>query len=513
MRNRLLRAFRSRSFTATRETHMTYILALDQGTSSSRALVFDAKCRVVGVEQREFRQHFPQTGWVEHDPQEIWESQMTVARAVLQNSGIVAKQISAIGITNQRETTVIWERETGRPVYNALVWQDRRTAKLCKQWREAHGSEITAKTGLVVDAYFSASKIAWILDNVDGLRERAERGELAFGTVDSWLVWNLTEGRSHVTDTSNASRTMMFNIETLSWDQELLGYFGIPESLLPTVVDSSGEVDSTTLLGGSIPIAGIAGDQQSALFGQRCFSAGLSKNTYGTGCFMLMNTGKERRYSNNQLLSTVAWTIGGETHYALEGSVFIGGAAVGWLRDGLELFENSSDIEPLAASVPDSDGVFFVPAFNGLGTPHWDHNARGLIIGLTRGTTKAHLARATIESIAYQVAELVDAMQRDSGLRLHELRVDGGAAANNLLLQFQSDLVQAPVVRPQNTETTALGAGLLAGLAVGFYPSLEKLATDETWEREFEPAIEADEAKAKMTRWKRAVERSKHWID
>lgn len=492
---------------------MSYILALDQGTSSSRALLFDTDCRVVGVEQREFKQHYPKPGWVEHDPMEIWESQLEVARALLKKTEVRAEEIRAVGITNQRETTVLWDRADGKPVYNAIVWQDRRTAALCKEWKESHGSEITTKTGLVVDSYFSASKIAWLLDNVEGLRERAERGEIAFGTVDSWLVWKLTEGRRHVTDTSNASRTMCFNIETIQWDKELLKYFKIPEAILPEVVDSSGEVGTTTLFGGSIPIAGIAGDQQSALFGQKCFTAGLSKNTYGTGCFMLMNTGTERRYSNNQLLSTVAWTIGGKTHYALEGSVFIGGAAVGWLRDGLGIIENSSDVEALAESVSDSGGVYFVPAFNGLGTPHWDQDARGLIVGLTRGTTRAHLARATLEGIAFQVAELVEAMHRDSGIGLHELRVDGGAAANNLLMQVQSDLVQAPVVRPENTETTALGACLLAGLAVGVFPSLEKLAGVQTWERVFEPQAAPEQAQSRMRQWKRAVERSKQWIE
>lgn len=490
---------------------MTYILALDQGTSSSRALLFDADGRPAGVEQKEFRQHYPQPGWVEHDPAEIWESQLTVARDLLSKAGVAPDQLKAIGITNQRETTVLWDRATGKPVHNAIVWQDRRTAAICKDWKEKYGSEITAKTGLVVDAYFSASKIAWMLDQVPGLRARAEAGEIAFGTVDSWLIWNLTGGECHVTDTSNASRTMLFNIDSMKWDQELLKAFGIPESLLPTVVDSSGVVGQSTIFGGSVPIAGIAGDQQSALFGQRCFSPGLSKNTYGTGCFMLMNTGTERRYSNNQLLSTVAWTIGGQTHYALEGSVFIGGAAVGWLRDGLGIIENSAEVEELAASVPDSDGVLFVPAFNGLGTPHWDQDARGLLIGLTRGTTRAHIARATLEAIAFQVTELVESMQKDSGLRLKELRVDGGASANDLLMQTQADLVEAPVVRPHNTETTALGAALLAGLAVGFYPSLEGLAGDDQWEKQFDPQLEAGQVATRMGLWKRAVERAKHW--
>lgn len=492
---------------------MSQILALDQGTSSSRALLFDAEGRPQDVAQKEFTQIYPHPGWVEHDPEEIWQSQLEVTRQLFLRGNLDPQEVKAIGITNQRETTILWDRSTGKPVHNALVWQDRRTASMCKGWKEEYGSEISAKTGLVVDAYFSASKIAWLLNNVEGLRARAERGEIAFGTVDTWLIWNLTEGASHVTDTSNASRTMMFNIDTLSWDEELLSYFNIPEAILPKVVDSSGVVGHTTLFGGKIPIAGIAGDQQSALFGQRCFAPGLSKNTYGTGCFMLMNTGTERQYSNNQLLSTVAWTVNGETHYALEGSVFIGGAAVGWLRDGLGVIESSDQVEALAAGVEDSGGLFFVPAFNGLGTPHWDQDARGLMIGLTRGTTKAHLARATLEAIAFQVADLVDSMKRDSGLSLHELRVDGGAAVNNLLMQIQSDLVQAPVVRPKNTETTALGAALLAGLAVGLYPSMDTLAKADKTDREFHPGISSEQASARIAQWNRAVERSKQWAE
>jgi glycerol kinase len=488
-----------------------YILALDQGTSSSRALLFSGQGEVAALSQKEFTQHYPQPGWVEHDPLEIWDSQLQVARQALAESGANPDQVKAIGITNQRETTVMWDRKTGEPVFNAIVWQDRRTSEICKSWKSHFGAEITNKTGLVVDAYFSASKIAWLLDNVEGLRARADAGDIAFGTVDSWLIWKLTEGRVHVTDTSNASRTMLYNIDRLEWDEDILKELNIPKSILPKVVGSSEVIGATTLFGGSIPIAGIAGDQQSALFGQRCFGAGMSKNTYGTGCFMLLNTGQERRYSNNQLLSTVAWTIGGETTYALEGSVFIGGAAVGWLRDGLEMIESSGDVESLAEQVSDNGGVYFVPAFNGLGTPHWDQDARGLLIGLTRGTTRAHIARATLEAIAFQVADLATAMQKDSGLELSELRVDGGAANNNLLMQFQSDLLGAPVARPRNTETTALGAALLAGLAVGFYPDMASLSEQENPEREFQPGRSTEQVQAVRSQWNRAVERSKGW--
>jgi glycerol kinase len=492
---------------------MSYILALDQGTSSSRAVVFDQSGDVVGVSQKEFTQIYPQPGWVEHDPEEIWQSQLEVARKVLADNKISADELRAIGITNQRETTILWDRETGKPVFNALVWQDRRTSTICKEWKTYYGREITAKTGLVVDAYFSASKIAWLLENVEGLRARAEKGEIAFGTVDTWLIWKLTNGTRHVTDSSNASRTMLFNIDDLEWDDELLEHFNIPRAILPVVVASSEVVGETSALGGSVPIAGIAGDQQSALFGQRCFSPGLCKNTYGTGCFMLMNTGTERQFSNNQLLSTVAWTVGGETHYALEGSVFIGGAAVGWLRDGLNLIENSSDVEELARTVEDNGGVYFVPAFNGLGTPHWDQDARGLLIGLTRGTTRGHIARATLEAIALQVADLVDAMKKDSGLSLQELRVDGGASANDLLLQIQADILGVSVVRPRNTETTALGAALLAGLAVDFFPSLEAIAPVERPDRKFVPERAESDITAQLKQWHRAVERAKAWTE
>lgn len=487
------------------------ILALDQGTSSSRALLFDQAAQVKGVSQKEFTQIYPQPGWVEHDPEEIWQSQLEVAQKALKDSGVAPSEIKGIGITNQRETTLIWDRQTGKAVFNALVWQDRRTSGLCKEWKASHGEAITKKTGLVVDAYFSASKIRWVLDNVDGVRERAERGELAFGTVDTWLIWRLTEGRSHLTDSSNASRTMLYNIDRCEWDDELLSLFNIPRSLLPEVVASSGEFGETTLFGGSIPITGVAGDQQSALFGQRCHSPGLSKNTYGTGCFMLLNTGDQRRHSENQLLSTVAWTRDGKTEYALEGSVFIGGAAVSWLRDGLGLIKSSAEIEALASGVTDSDGVYFVPAFNGLGTPHWDQDARGTIVGLTRGTNRGHIARATLEAIAFQVADVLEAMEKDASLKLQQLRVDGGAAANDLLMQIQSDLLQVPVVRPVNTETTALGAAYLAGLAVGFFRDLDQLAEFEKIDRVFKPVRSAEQVAELKSGWQRAVGRSREW--
>lgn len=490
---------------------MTYILSLDQGTSSSRALLFDAKARVVGLAQREFRQIYPQPGWVEHDPEEIWSSQLAVAHEALAQAEVRPEEVRGIGITNQRETTVVWDRKTGQPVTNAIVWQDRRTSRLCKTWKAERGEMITRRTGLVVDSYFSASKLAWILDNVEGARQRAEAGELCFGTVDSWLIHKLTQGKAHLTDPSNASRTMLYDIERGHWDQELLDCFRIPESMLPRVVPSQGVFAETTVLGGTIPLAGIAGDQQAALFGQFCHQPGYSKNTYGTGCFMLLHTGSERRRSENQLLSTVAWGREGETSYALEGSVFIGGAAVGWLRDGLGIISSSAEVEPLARSVGSSDGVVFVPAFNGLGTPYWDQDARGTILGLTRGTGRAHIARATLEAIAFQVADLMEAMQKDAGIELRALRVDGGAAANDLLMQIQADLLQAPVVRPKNTETTALGAALLAGLAVGLYPDLDYLSQCDEVERVFEPQEGQARADERRQLWRRAVERSREW--
>jgi len=493
---------------------MPYILALDQGTTSSRAIVFDHDGAVRGVAQKEFAQIFPQTGWVEHDPQEIWASQIGVAVEALGRAQIRPQDIAAVGITNQRETTVVWDRKTGAPIHNAIVWQDRRTADYCERLKaEGAGETIQAKTGLLIDAYFSASKIHWLLDHVPGARARAEAGELAFGTVDSWLVWKLTNQACHVTDVSNASRTMLFNIHTLQWDDELLRLFNVPASLLPEVRSSSevyGRV-STTLGIENVPIAGIAGDQQAALFGQMCREPGMSKNTYGTGCFLLQNIGTTPTRSRQQLVTTVAWQIGGRTDYALEGSVFIGGAVVQWIRDGLGLVRTAADIEPLAAGVPDNGGVYLVPAFAGLGAPHWDPYARGTIVGITRGTTAGHIARAALESIGYQVADLLDAMAADAGIALTELRVDGGAASNNTLMQFQADLLGVPVVRPAVTETTALGAAYLAGLAVGFWPSTDAITGQWKVDRRFEPNMPRPAAGALRERWTAALERSKGW--
>jgi glycerol kinase len=493
---------------------MPFILALDQGTTSSRAIVFDHDGVIKSVAQKEFTQFFPAAGWVEHDPQEIWASQIGVAVEALGRAHVRPKDLAAIGITNQRETTIVWDRETGEPVYNAIVWQDRRTADYCERLKaEGAGDAIQAKTGLLIDAYFSASKIRWILDNVPGARARAEAGKLAFGTVDTWLVWKLTSHSRHVTDVSNASRTMLFDIHTLAWDDELLRLFGIPASMLPGVRSSSevyGHV-STTLGIESVPIAGIAGDQQAALFGQMCRQPGMSKNTYGTGCFLLQNIGTTPTRSNQRLVTTVAWKIGERTEYALEGSVFIGGAVVQWIRDGLGLVRTAPEIEPLAASVPDNGGVYLVPAFAGLGAPHWDPYARGTIVGITRGTTAGHLARAALESIAYQVADLLDAMAADAGIALKELRVDGGAATNNTLMQFQADLLGVPVVRPAITETTALGAAYLAGLAVGFWPSVDAITGQWMVDRRFEPAMPQAAASALRERWTAALERSKGW--
>ncbi len=458
---------------------MSYILALDQGTTSSRAIVFDHDGAIRSVAQKEFTQIFPVAGWVEHDPGEIWASQIGVAAEALGRAHVRPAEIAAVGITNQRETTIVWDRETGEPVHNAIVWQDRRTADYCERLKaEGAGETIQAKTGLLVDAYFSASKIRWILDNVSGARARADAGKLAFGTVDAWLVWKLTNHARHITDVSNASRTMLFNIHTLKWDDELLRIFGVPASMLPEVRSSSekyGEV-STRLGIESAPIAGIAGDQQAALFGQMCRQPGMSKNTYGTGCFLLQNIGTTPTRSKQQLVTTVAWQIGARTEYALEGSVFIGGAVVQWIRDGLGFVRTAPEIEALAASVSDNGGVYLVPAFAGLGAPHWDPYARGTIVGITRGTTAAHIARAALESIAYQVADLLDAMAADAGIALTELRVDGGAATNDMLMQFQADLLGVPVVRPAVTETTALGAAYLAGLAVGYWPSVDAIS-------------------------------------
>jgi glycerol kinase len=488
-----------------------YVLALDQGTTSSRALLFDREAKVCSVAQREFDQIFPQPGWVEHNPEQIASSQILVALEALTKAGARPDDVAAIGIANQRETTVVWNRATGQPVYNAIVWQDRRTADVCDRLRsEGHGPLIHRRTGLLIDAYFSASKISWILDNVTGARSLAEAGKLAFGTVDSWLVWKLTGG-IHITDASNASRTMLFNIHTGAWDGELLDLFRVPPSLMPAVRSSSekfGSADTPGLDG--IPIAGIAGDQQAALFGQRCTRPGLTKNTYGTGCFMLQNTGRRAVPSSNQLVTTVAWKLGDVTEYALEGSVFVGGAVVQWLRDGLGLIRSSADVEALAKSVADNGGVYFVPAFVGLGAPHWDSYARGSIFGLTRGATAGHVARAAVESIAYQVADLLDAMQKDSGDAVQELRVDGGAAANDSLMQFQADILGVPVVRPAVTETTALGAAYLAGLAVGFWQAGIGSATAGK-DRRFEPQMTPAKAHALRARWNEAVARSKNW--
>ena len=493
---------------------MKYILALDQGTTSSRAILFDHDGAIAAIAQKEFEQIFPQPGWVEHNAQEIWATQSAVAIEALGRANASASDVAAIGITNQRETTIVWDRQTGRPVCNAIVWQDRRTAGFCDRLKaEGHGPLITQKTGLIVDAYFSGSKIAWILDNVPGARSRAEQGDLAFGTVDSWLVWNLTGGKVHLTDVSNASRTMLFNIHTLAWDDELLRIVDVPRSVLPDVRSSSevyGRVSADLGLA-DLPISGIAGDQQAALFGQMCVSPGLTKNTYGTGCFLLQNTGRSPVASKNQLVTTVAWTVNGLTEYALEGSVFIGGAVVQWLRDGLGLIQRSPDVERLATSVNDNGGVYLVPAFAGLGAPHWDPYARGLMIGITRGTTSGHIARAAVESIAYQVADLLDAVQRDSSIPLAELRVDGGAATNDLLMQFQADILGVPVVRPAVTETTALGAAYLAGLAVGFWASPEEISTQWRVERRFEPLLAAAEAEVLRGRWREAVSRAGNW--
>lgn len=493
-----------------------YILALDQGTTSSRAIIFDQKGQIVSVAQKEFKQHFPKQGWVEHDPDEIWSSQSAVMIEALVNKSIRADQIAAIGITNQRETTIVWDRKSGKPLYNAIVWQDRRTAAYCNELKEkGHAEQIAAKTGLIIDAYFSATKIRWILENVEGARQKAEAGELAFGTVDSWLIWKLTAGKSHLTDITNASRTMIFNIHTQEWDKELLELFGIPASMLPEVKSCSEVFTQTAgdVLNTKIPIAGVAGDQQAALFGQLCTQPGMAKTTYGTGCFLVMNTGKEAVRSQNQLLTTVAWKIGNEINYALEGSVFIGGAAIQWLRDGIELFSHAKETEKLATSLDDNDGVYFVPALAGLGAPHWDQNARGAFFGITRGTTIAHMTRAALEAIAYQVFDVLKAMEKDSGKPTQELRVDGGATANNFLMQFQADLLGCEIKRPKIIETTAIGAAFLAGLAVGFWKNQEEL--QELWEADqsFKPNMEAEKRDQLIHFWHKAVERSKNWVE
>ncbi len=493
-----------------------YVLALDQGTTSSRAIIFDHKGQIVSVAQKEFKQYFPKQGWVEHDPDEIWSSQSSVLFDSLVQKDIRPDQIAAIGITNQRETTIVWDRKTGKSLYNAIVWQDRRTAAYCNELKEiGHAERIASKTGLIIDAYFSATKIRWILENVEGARQRAEAGELAFGTVDSWLIWKLTAGQSHLTDITNASRTMIFNIHTQEWDRELLELFGIPASMLPEVRTCSEVFTETAgdVLNVKIPIAGVAGDQQAALFGQLCTKPGMAKTTYGTGCFLVMNTGTEAVRSQNQLLTTVAWKIGNEINYALEGSVFIGGAAIQWLRDGIELFSHAKETENLATSLEDNEGVYFVPALAGLGAPHWDQNARGAFFGITRGTTIAHMTRAALEAIAYQVYDVLKAMEKDSGKATQELRVDGGATANNFLMQFQADLLDCEIKRPKIIETTAIGAAFLAGLAVGFWKNQEELQNLWEADQSFQPDMNTEKRNHLIHFWRKAVERSKNWVE
>ncbi len=491
---------------------MQYILSLDQGTTSSRAILFDYAGSIVAVAQKEFRQIYPKPGWVEHDPLEIWASQSGVMTEVLARAGVSASGVAAIGITNQRETTVVWDRHTGVPVCNAIVWQDRRTAKACDRLNAAGAAPmLRRKTGLVVDAYFSATKIQWILKNVPGAGARARAGDLLFGTIDTWLIWKLTGGRKHVTDVSNASRTLLMNLKTLEWDPELLKLFGVPRSMLPEIRSSSEVYGEAEGFSPGVPIAGVAGDQQAALFGQVCVRPGMVKNTYGTGCFMLMHTGTMPVVSKRNLLTTVAWKVGGQTEFALEGSVFIGGAVVQWLRDGLGILRTSSEVEALAAQVPDTGGVYLVPAFAGLGAPHWDPYARGTLVGLTRGTSAAHVARAALEGIAYQVGDILKAMEADSGIRLRELRVDGGASRNNLLMQFQSDLLKVPVVRPQVSETTALGAAYLAGLAVGYWKSREDIATQWRVDQRFMPRMSSARRARLVAGWAKALDRARRW--
>ncbi len=493
---------------------MAHILALDQGTTSSRAIVFDSSGEIVAVAQREFQQYFPQPGWVEHDADEIWQTQLAVAAEALVTARLKPSDIAALGITNQRETVVVWDRKSGQPIHRAIVWQDRRTASVCDELRaDDNEPMVRDKTGLRLDPYFSATKLAWILDHVDGAREAAAAGDLACGTIDSWLVYHLTGGRLHLTDVSNASRTLLMDIHTGDWDDELLECFGVPRNILPEIRSSSeiyGEVSGLPELNG-IKLAGIAGDQQSALFGQACYTSGMAKNTYGTGCFMLINTAACAVASQHQLLTTIAWRLGEKIEYALEGSVFVGGAVVSWLRDGLGIIKSSADVQPLADTVPDSGDVYLVPAFTGLGAPHWDPYARGAMVGITRGTTAAHIARAALDSIAFQVADLADAMRNDAATDLVEMRVDGGACVNDTLLQLQADFLQLPVVRPQVTETTALGAAYLAGLAVGVWQSREEVSKHWSIDRRFEPRMPANQASALRARWHAAVERSKHW--
>jgi len=492
-----------------------YVLAFDQGTTSSRAILFDHHGTPVATAQKEFRQIFPSPGWVEHNPEEIWSTQLGVGMEAIARSGLQGSDIAAIGITNQRETTIVWDRKTGKPVYNAIVWQDRRTAGFCDELKnKGFAQTILDKTGLIIDAYFSASKVNWILEHVKGARELAAKGQLAFGTVDSWVVWKLTRGKLHVTDVSNASRTMLFNIHTLKWDEELLGIFGIPASMLPEVRSSSEIYGMATgHFSSAIPVAGIAGDQQAALFGQMCTEPGMVKNTYGTGCFMMMNIGTKPIASESKLLTTIAWKIGDQTTYALEGSIFIGGAVVQWLRDGLGVIQQSNDVEALTAKVSSSEGVYFVPAFAGLGAPYWNQYARGTLVGITRGTTVAHIARAAVDSIAFQTYEVLRAMQKDSGIDIRELRVDGGATVNNQLLRFQADLLQCSVVRPKITETTALGAAYLAGLAVGFWGSMDEIRGQWQVERIFEPEMNRETTVELVKDWKRAVRAAEAWAE
>lgn len=486
-----------------------YIMALDQGTTSSRAILFNKQGEIVHVSQREFTQIFPKPGWVEHDPNEIWSSILAVIAGVLSEKDIKAEQIAGIGITNQRETTVVWDKETGKPVYNAIVWQSRQTADICDELKaKGYTDFVRRKTGLEIDAYFSGTKVKWILDNVEGAREKAEQGKLLFGTIDTWLVWKLSGGKAHVTDYSNASRTMMFNIHTLEWDQELLDLLTVPRSMLPEVRPSSeiyAKTNPVHFFGQEVPIAGIAGDQQAALFGQACYGEGMAKNTYGTGCFMLMNTGEKAVASEHGLVTTIAWGIDGKVEYALEGSIFVAGSAIQWLRDGLRMFKNAADSEDYATKVDSTDGVYLVPAFVGLGAPYWDQDARGTVVGLTRGTTKEHFIRATLESIAYQTKDVLTAMEADSGIKLKALRVDGGAVKNNFLMQFQSDILNVPVERPKVIETTALGAAYLAGLAVGYWESKEEIAKQWTIDRKFEPKMDEETRTKLYDGWKKAV--------
>ncbi len=492
-----------------------YILSFDQGTTSSRSIIFDHQGNIISVAQKEFTQLFPQPGWVEHDALEIWSTQLGTAAEAITKAGLTVNNIAAIGITNQRETTVVWDKQTGKPLYNAIVWQDRRTADYCDTLKKDHTSFIQQKTGLVIDAYFSATKLKWILDNVNSAREKANAGELYFGTIDTWLIWNLTQGKVHVTDVTNASRTMLFNIHSLQWDDALLALFDIPRSVLPEVKSSS-EVYGYTenvLSAKNIPIAGIAGDQQAALFGQMCTQEGMVKNTYGTGCFMLMNTGEQPVSSHHNLLTTIAWQIDQKTFYALEGSVFIAGAVVQWLRDGLHIIQNSADVEKLAEQTISSDGVYLVPAFAGLGAPYWNQHARGMMVGITRGTTAAHIARAALESIAYQTMNVIKAMQADAGIEVKELRVDGGATANNLLMEFQSDILNTKVIRPKITETTALGAAYLAGLAVGYWKNMDEISTQWQVEKVFEPSMPSSQKDKLIKGWERAVNATQVWSE